>query len=165
MALTQITYNNKSNYQSSSLANEYKVTASDMNEIKSVVNGACTQIDSSINYSGVEHVIGSWIDGKPIYRKVIHLGTLTNSGTTIVSSGLDSSIVRMHNVYGIAMKTDDYETIPLPFTWGDNSNVSTYIGLFFAGTSSNGNIWCRSNKSNASSYDAYAILEYTKTTD
>lgn len=46
MALTQITYNDKSNYQSSSLANEYKVSASDMNEIKSVVNGACTKVDS-----------------------------------------------------------------------------------------------------------------------
>ena len=33
-----ITYNDKSNYQTSSLANEYKVTADDMNEIKSVVN-------------------------------------------------------------------------------------------------------------------------------
>ena len=46
MALTQITYNDKSNYQSSALANEYKVSANDMNEIKSVVNGACTQVDS-----------------------------------------------------------------------------------------------------------------------
>lgn len=47
MALTQITYNDKSNYQSSSLANEYKVSASDMNEIKGVVNGACTQVDTN----------------------------------------------------------------------------------------------------------------------
>ena len=46
MALSQITYNDKSNYQSSSLANEYKVTANDMNEIKSVVNGAVTQVDT-----------------------------------------------------------------------------------------------------------------------
>lgn len=46
MALTQITYNDKTNYQSSSLANEYKVSDSDMNEIKSVVNGACTQVDN-----------------------------------------------------------------------------------------------------------------------
>lgn len=38
MALNKITYDDKSNYQSSSLANMYKVAASDMNEIKSVVN-------------------------------------------------------------------------------------------------------------------------------
>ena len=165
MALTQITYNNKSNYQSSSLANEYKVTASDMNEIKSVVNSACSQIDASTNYSGVEQIVATWINGKPIYRKVIHLGALTNSGTVIVSSGLDSSTIRLIKLYGFAMNTNDYETIPLPFVWGDNSNVSTYIGLFFGGTSSSGNVWCRTNKSNANLYDAYAILEYTKITD
>ena len=38
MALTKINYNDKDDYQSSALANEYKVTASDMNEIKTVVN-------------------------------------------------------------------------------------------------------------------------------
>lgn len=73
MALSQITYNDKSNYQSSSLANEYKVSANDMNEIKSVVNSAIDNItgyelynsssgttstvtlsDSSANYNYIE---------------------------------------------------------------------------------------------------------------
>ena len=64
-----ITYNDKSNYQSSSLANEYKVTADDMNEIKSVVNnnypvslynnssgtaGNVTLSDDISNYSYIE---------------------------------------------------------------------------------------------------------------
>ena len=38
MALNKITYDNKSNYQTSSLADIYKVTADNMNEIKTVVN-------------------------------------------------------------------------------------------------------------------------------
>lgn len=64
-----ITYNDKSNYQTSSLANEYKVTADDMNEIKSVVNnnypvslynnsggttGNVTLSDDISNYSYIE---------------------------------------------------------------------------------------------------------------
>lgn len=44
MALNKITYDDKSNYQSSALANMYKVTASDMNEIKSVVNAVVDAI-------------------------------------------------------------------------------------------------------------------------
>lgn len=38
MALNKITYDDKSNYQTSSLADIYKVTADNMNEIKTVVN-------------------------------------------------------------------------------------------------------------------------------
>ena len=38
MALNKITYDDKTNYQSSALANMYKVSANDMNEIKTVVN-------------------------------------------------------------------------------------------------------------------------------
>ena len=156
--MSLITYNDKSNYQVSALANEYKVSANDMNEIKVAINNSTT-------YSTTELVIGTGENGKPVYRKVIPLGTLTNNGTTIVSSGLDSSIVRMSKVYGTAINTNDYETLPLPFVWGDNSNPTTYIGLFFGGTSSNGNVWCRTNKNNANLYNAEAILEYQKTTD
>lgn len=46
MALSKITYNNKANYQTSSLADEYKVSASDMNEIKSVVNDLVDEVES-----------------------------------------------------------------------------------------------------------------------
>lgn len=33
------------------------------------------------NYSTTEQVIGTWIDGKPLYRKVIQLTTLPNNTT------------------------------------------------------------------------------------
>lgn len=50
MALNKISYNDKSNYQTSSLADEYKVTDDDMNEIKSVVNGAIDKLEPVILY-------------------------------------------------------------------------------------------------------------------
>lgn len=52
-----ITYNDKSDYQSSSLANEYKVSASDMNEIKTVVNNNATTTQQTITdlYSGIDN--------------------------------------------------------------------------------------------------------------
>lgn len=46
MALSKITYNNKANYQTSSLADEYKVSANDMNEIKNVVNDLVDEVES-----------------------------------------------------------------------------------------------------------------------
>ena len=90
MALTQIGFVNKETLnEQPSIAEKNKVTAGNMNEIKSVVNAACTQVDTntgeistnttditglkkSVNYSTTEQVIGTWVDGKPLYRQVLH---------------------------------------------------------------------------------------------
>ena len=44
-----------------------------------------------VNYSTSEIVIGEWIDGKPIYRKVIDNISLTNGTEVIISSGISSA--------------------------------------------------------------------------
>ena len=137
-----------------------KCNASDMNEIKQVVNK-----NANINeYLTTEQVIGKWINGKPIYRKVVPLGTLPNQNTIQVSSGLDGNIVRMVHIYGVAMNKTDYQTFPIPFSWGSNTALENYCGLFFSGTANSGNVWFRTNR-DMSNYEGYAILEYTKTTD
>lgn len=137
-----------------------KVNADDMNEIKSVVNE-----NANINeYSTTEQVIGKWINGKPIYRKVVPLGTLPNQDTIQVSSGLDSNIVRIVHIYGVVTDKTNYEAFPIPFSWGSNTEIQNFCGIFFGGTGSSGNVWFRTNR-NMSNYEGYAILEYTKTTD
>lgn len=50
MALTQLTYENKETLVNQpDIEAKNKVTAGDMNEIKTVVNGACTQVDTNEN--------------------------------------------------------------------------------------------------------------------
>ena len=157
MALTQITYNDKSNYQSSSLANEYKVSASDMNEIKSVVNGACTQVDNSISYSTTEKVVGTWIDGKPIYRKVVNFGALPNATSKSVAHNI-SNIAMITDIRGVALNpsTNTYLTLPYATTTA-TQNLQLYVNLtnITANTGFNLSIYTTT----------YIILEYTKTTD
>ena len=89
-----------------------------------------------------------WIDGKPIYRKVIEIGALANSGEKRVSHGLDISICKIREIIGVA----NASTITISSGFNDeiyinNSNV----------------IW--NTKSNRSSFTGYVILKYTKTTD
>lgn len=157
MALTQITYNDKSNYQSSSLANEYKVSASDMNEIKSVVNGACTQVDNSISYSTTETKVGAWIDGKPIYRKVVNFGALPNATSKSVAHNI-SNIAMITNIRGVALNPSTNTYLPLPYTTTTaTQNLQLYANLtnITANTGFNLSIYTTT----------YIILEYTKTTD
>lgn len=140
--------------------NTTPINATNLNKIENELEA----LDKDINYSTTEQVIGTWITGKPLYRKVVHLGTLVSNNTIIVSSGLDSS-TRVNKIYGYAIHTSSYEALPLPFIWGSTSEIQVYISLFFGGTNNNSDIWCRTNRTNAENYDAYAILEYTKTTD
>lgn len=155
MALTQITYSDKSNYQSSSLANEYKVSASDLNEIKSVVNGACTQIDNSTTYSTTETVIGTWL-GKPLYRKVFNIGNLPNAGASTYTTGLTNVICQ--NIWGRAIHTNN-TMIPIPYV---GSSIDFCVHCNFT---SDNKIAIGTNNNDRSQFVGVIVLEYTKTTD
>ena len=167
----------KINFQDATLTSQAKVTIDNVDyEVTPPVYSGGTDlnaetfntmqnnIEEAISYSTEEQPVGKWINGKPIYRKVVPLGTLPNQDTIQVSSGLDSNIVRIVHIYGVATDKTNYETFPIPFSWGSNTEIQNFCGLFFGGTGSSGNVWFRTNR-NMSNYEGYVILEYTKTTD
>lgn len=94
-----------------------------------------------------EKIIGIWIDGKPIYRKVVNMGNLPNNNTKSVKHGLSNFVIRTIN--------------------GAATNGSIHIGISGLNDEVYINktdvIW--GTKANRSSFTAYVVLEYTKTTD
>lgn len=98
--MSKITYENKAALNvNSDIADINKVNASDLNEIKEVVNNnddnmgllsnlnttnkgsvvnAINEVNNKFNYSTEEQVVGKWTNGKPIYRKVV-TGTVPKS--------------------------------------------------------------------------------------
>lgn len=95
-----------------------------------------------------------WIDGKPIYRKVVDCGALPNATTKNVAHNI-ANLDNLVSLKGYAIS--DYIRIPLPYVRpGGNDSV----GLLLVST----NIRLETI-SNMSSYSACVILEYTKTTD
>lgn len=119
-------------------------------------NGSVWVNDDNLHeYSTEEKVVGKWIDGKPIYEKVINSGYLLNSGTisiNVSSLNIDSFI----QLRGITF-TDD-KTQFRPITLGASDNNAIRIDF------TNNNIriitW-----SNWSSYNSFIVIQYTKTTD
>ena len=106
-------------------------------------------------YSTEEKVVGKWIDGKPIYEKVINSGYLLNSGTISIdvsSLNIDSFI----QLRGMTF-TDD-KTQFRPITLGTSDNNAIRIDF------TNNNIriitW-----NNWSAYNSFIVIQYTKTTD
>lgn len=46
-------------------------------------------VNGSLKYSTDEIVVGEWIDGKPIYRKLIEVGTIAKGGNKTVQYGVN----------------------------------------------------------------------------
>ena len=103
-------------------------------------------------YSTSEQVIGTWTDGKPIYRKVISIGTLPGSSGAKNTAHEISNIGNLIRIYGFAYSGGT--RFPLPYTTNVNSsNIALYAN--------NTNVIVEVGQSR-SAYTAYAILEYTK---
>ena len=104
-------------------------------------------------YSLSEELIGRWIDGKPLYRKVIDLGYMPNNTEKTVAHNI-SNISTFVSVRAIA-QTAGPVSLTLP-----NYNGSIYSNIYANAT----NVIIQTN-GDRSSFTGYAILEYTKTTN
>lgn len=118
---------------------------------------ATITLNAEPNYSTSEvDTKVKWVDGKTIYRKTIHTGTLPNSGNIQVAHGISySSIVK---VEGIAQGNSSlsYTSFSLPFS-GSVVNSASFIQIWVDAT----NITI-STGSDRSGYDSYVTLYYTK---
>lgn len=111
-------------------------------------------------YSTEEQVIGTWIDGKPIYRKVISIGSLPNNGSVSISTDI-TNIEQMTDMKMIWRDTEDKAWI------NQNRIDSLSVMVRYYYRYSNNTIWISAIGADWSrrTSNAYAILEYTKTTD
>lgn len=120
---------------------------------------------SNNNYSTDEVKIGEWIDGKPIYRKIIQKDVTLQSGTSISVNHNIANIDKGLNIYGY-FKNGDYDT-PLPYV--NAVNVGYCINMVFCKSDSVNNdsiqIQMGSLASNFGTKTFTIVLEYTKTTD
>ena len=118
--------------------------------------------DKAVHYSTDEQVIGTWIDGSTLYRKVINFGQLPANSQKTVDHNI-SNLSLVVNLYGVAVRPASegitYSAIPLPMahyqTIGNQEELAisgTYVSI-------------RNGNSNAGLYTScYVIVEYTKST-
>lgn len=115
-------------------------------------------VDKKQTYSTKETVIGTWIDGKPIYRKVVNFGRLPNNTYKYVAHNI-SNIDVITNIYGISHEYNLSAYYPLPLQYrGIDSDYNSEISV------DKTNIRMSTSK-DRSLYEAIITIEYTKTTD
>ena len=126
-----------------------------VDNMQSVTSNAVAE---SFSYSTTEQKTGGvWIDGKPIYRKVIDCGALPNANVKFVPHNI-SNFRTIVKIYGIAERIG--ATLPLPYVTTDAQ--TNYDVAVFVETNNIGIV----NYTNMTDYTkSYVVVEYTKTTD
>ena len=114
-------------------------------------------IGNDTDYSTTEKIIGTWIDGKPLYQKTFDMGTLTNASTKTTKSVAHniSNIEKFINTTGVWYRTNGVTSGTVPYN-EDNFSISAY------GTDQNISIRYVGDFSNAS---VKITAQYTKTTE
>ena len=111
------------------------------------------------NYSEQERIIGTWIDGKPLYRKVIIINNIAlNKGENTIAHGI-SNIDK-----GIKISCFNYSGVILPYI-NLNADSSLKTATFITGINSTNIVFRVVNDSWGAQNNWCVIMEYTKTTD
>ena len=113
------------------------------------------QVNVLKQYSTSEKMIGYWIDGKPLYRKVINFGGLPNATSKSVAHDI-LNLKRVVKMQGYAYSSQSGFDIPIPYT----SN-----GYLISLRCDNTYVVITPMTDQTSFNECYITLEYTKTTD
>lgn len=118
------------------------------------------EIDTKHTYSTDEHVVGTWIDGKPIYEKTIVTTMPTITTDTLIAERLvnitDANIEKY--IFGFGRIKDQMN---IERTWSSGNTV--YYSLFSYLNNDNFVIQC--NRISLSELPVILTIQYTKTTD
>lgn len=109
------------------------------------------EVDNPNVYSEEEKLIGEWIDGKPLYRKVVDVGNMPNNTTKQISGVSDVNVKKMYGQVSLGSAI-----FPLPYVNVDNLN---YCIQLFANT---GMISIKTKSDFFVDYTGYVVVEYTK---
>lgn len=107
------------------------------------------------NYSTTEQVIGTWIDGKPLYRKVATVSAITGNNTWKSVDNAPTNVRTYINAYGYLFNQQTGVcTYKVPFAQPNNLQyaVCLHSNQYLAGTGVDG-------------LGMFIVYEYTKTTD
>lgn len=170
--MSKITYENKVALNvNSDIADVNKVNASDLNEIKEVVNtnddnmgllsnlttpskdnlvGAINEVNNKFDYSTEEQVIGKWTNGKPLYRKIVSGNVPQSDYYPTVATGITN--------------LDKVVSISVVLAYGDNRQYfsSVKYNNYYLNKESDNKITIVSPDIEG---DATFTICYTKTTD
>lgn len=130
--------------------------------MKIIINGEVVEVSGGSNgsseevYSTEETRIGTWIDGKPLYRRVVQ-GTIPSSFISGVLSNM-VNVDTMTMARGFVKGGDGTTSFINSIGTQDNSKCFIYFDA-------SKNLYIKTNIATFFSQPVTVVVEYTKTTD
>lgn len=115
---------------------------------------SCDYINNKLSYSTTEKQIGTWIDDKPLYRKVINFGALSNNSSKAVVHDIQN-LKRVVKLEGFAGSSTNRGGIPIPHA--TSNPVTCYA--------SDTEVVVITTDDRTAYTETYIYIYYTKTTD
>lgn len=113
-------------------------------------------------YSNSEKVIGTWIDGKPLYQRTFDAGYLPNNNRNNIADLTSCSIKYAVSITGFCYRVGDYTSQrPLPLV---DINPDNSIRIDINSTDSKPYLRIMTG-ADWSGFKGYVTIKYTKTTD
>lgn len=113
-------------------------------------------IGTGNDYSTDEQIIGTWIDGKPLYQKTIDFGALPNNTTKNIAHGI-TNLGKVVLISGYSYDGTNFSCLPQV----NDSQINSQMLLLANST----NVSIRTTSNRSSWTETYVTLQYTKTTD
>lgn len=113
-------------------------------------------------YSTNERRIGTWIDGKPLYQKLVVQPLTQHTGNAVTSKSYNHNIADVDHIHvnaGVSFyQTNDTDTVPISYAY---PSAQTCVGISAIGNTT----YSLNTYGNRSAWVAHMFFEYTKTTD
>lgn len=119
--------------------------------------------DSKDVYSYDEVEIGTWVDGKPIYRKVIAGKLAKNNGNSIVFANVSElKINKLINLYGNLEDKVYKGQITLQASYNRTDGLAAAVNMYYDDSSASILYHYLDNGGAYSEATTHVIIEYTK---
>lgn len=156
-----------------SLGNVFNAFVTDFTEASldttdKTIAGAINELagaNTTENYTYTEQVVGTWVDGKPIYRKTFDMGVFSEYNKALYAYTTDLNIDTVIKISAMMYETSGNFWSPIHYIEPHDSfsqSISTFV--FVANGVSSINVR-KSDDSRHNGSQVYATIEYTKTTD
>lgn len=137
-----------------------KLTSQQMQDIKDAFSGMNKGAPlRMMNYSTDEQVVGTWIDGKPLYQKTYDLTLPSTTKTASVLTTINNiANMKIRNMFGLV----DGSVNAAPYVNVDRSYIGQETPVWIR---QNGEIAITSYSSEFVNAKLFLTIQYTKTTD
>jgi hypothetical protein len=115
------------------------------------------------SYSTEETICGNWIDGKPIYRKVIIGKLAEENGSGLLFANVSNlKIDKVINLYGNMSHKNNSTQIVFPISYNEPNKLIAAVNMYYSNETGDISYHFLNCNGLYSGSEANVIIEYTK---